>query len=908
MNVLNFFTATSFVAWLSFLLLLVLPSLCASSFRNEPPDTDAVKSLFSKTVHLEAGVRGKPLPTNDWWTTLLADEPFPGRLYAYPFTLSADATGLQIWYPLEWNEQGTEMKSGEPLLIEPIDPSPNPNPVERILFDFESNWESMRWTLDGPAFGVRPMTNAEHSSRNFLGKQYAASFYGHDGATGTASSPDFLIEKDYLHFKIAGGNDKEILGVHLFIDGESVLQEVGNQSNDFIWCTWDLKKFRGKQAQIKLVDQSQGGWGFISADHFVLSDISSIPRSGILSHASTLDWGDWHVAMRLHLDKEKKADVTFGRGMPYVWIEPRGMDLLIPGIVQKDGTLVHEGKVFGVHAPDGSLKTINESTRFTGSLLVISALNADSEQVALFSQHASAIPRGTRFDWKYEKESGRVNTSWKIETDNGKPTLQGWVPHHYRTTKHELELTGMEYRTRRGKMVVSRGKEFNIAWPFTGIIPLFPLPKDERFKRETLASLIEAWGNELLDKPIENRQGADTYWGGKSMLKTAQAFNMAWQLQLPIAEPLYQEAKRVTEDWLTYEPGEKAFYYAKYPLPWSGVVGFNPSYGSEQFTDNHFHYGYLAMSAALIGMHDPLWLQKYGPTVRNIVKQYAEWERDSSIYPRLRTFECWAGHSYAGGMSSGYDGNNQESSSEAVGSWAGMFFLGAVLGDEDMLAAGAMGYAIETEAVHEYWNNAYGWKNPEESNWSSNYEPTICSVMRDRDMGAWTWFSGEPIHIYGIQWLPAWTHLNYFGAHKEHSIHQLDQMLTRQGKTKGKMSWEEIDGDWGQVAAAYAAFSQPNEICQVLDEAIEKNWKISSSQHAGIPYYLAHASRAFGLIDKESYTDLPTSVVFKKADGKRTALVHNLSQEPRTVRVFVKGKEILKGILPPRVLMAVPLL
>ena len=30
--------------------------------------------------------------------------------------------------------------------------------------------------------------------------------------------------------------------------------------------------------------------------------------------------------------------------------------------------------------------------------------------------------------------------------------------------------------------------------------------------------------------------------------------------------------------------------------------------------------------------------------------------------------------------------------------------------DEEMLATGAMGYAIETEAVHEYWNNAYGWK------------------------------------------------------------------------------------------------------------------------------------------------------------------------------------------------------
>lgn len=173
-------------------------------------------------------------------------------------------------------------------------------------------------------------------------------------------------------------------------------------------------------------------------------------------------------------------------------------------------------------------------------------------------------------------------------------------------------------------------------------------------------------------------------------------------------------------------------------------------------------------------------------------------------------------------------------------------------------------------------------------------------------MGAWTWFSGEPIHIYGIQWLPAWTHLNYFGAHSEHSVFQLNQMLEKQGKDQGKISWEKIDGDWGQVAAAYAAFCQPDEICKVLDEAIDKKWSIASPKHAGIPYYLAHASRAYGLIDKDSYTDLPTSVVFKKSDGKRTALVYNLSNAPRSVRVYVKGKEVLKGSLPANVLMAVP--
>ena len=86
-----------------------------------------------------------------------------------------------------------------------------------------------------------------------------------------------------------------------------------------------------------------------------------------------------------------------------------------------------------------------------------------------------------------------------------------------------------------------------------------------------------------------------------------------------------------------------------------------------------------------------------------------------------------------------------------------------------------------------------------------------------------------------------------------------------------------------------------------------KNWKIASPKHARIPYYLAHASRAYGLIDKEAYTDLPTSVVFKKPDGTRNALVYNLSEEARPVRIFIKGKEVLKGNLPGKALMAVPL-
>jgi hypothetical protein len=113
------------------LFFLICTGVSAKPFADQPPENDSIKKLFSKSVHLEVGVQGKPLPTNDWWTSLLANKDFPGRLYAYPFTVSANAHGIQIWYPLEWNQDGTEMEAGAPLVIEPIDPTPDPNPVEK---------------------------------------------------------------------------------------------------------------------------------------------------------------------------------------------------------------------------------------------------------------------------------------------------------------------------------------------------------------------------------------------------------------------------------------------------------------------------------------------------------------------------------------------------------------------------------------------------------------------------------------------------------------------------------------------------------------------------------------------------------------------------------------------------------
>jgi hypothetical protein len=86
----------------------------------------------------------------------------------------------------------------------------------------------------------------------------------------------------------------------------------------------------------------------------------------------------------------------------------------------------------------------------------------------------------------------------------------------------------------------------------------------------------------------------------------------------------------------------------------------------------------------------------------SLAKDYANWDHADTDYPFFRTFDPWAGHSFAGGMGDG-NGNGQESSSEAMQGWGGMYLLGVALDDKEMRDAGLFGWVSEARGVAEYW-------------------------------------------------------------------------------------------------------------------------------------------------------------------------------------------------------------
>jgi endoglucanase Acf2 len=651
--------------------------------------------------------------------------------------------------------------------------------------------------------------------------------------------------------------------------------------------------------------------------------------------AVVLNWGDWSVALRYASDADHHMDVTMARGMPYAWFEFKGVQ---PQLKLDNGAVIQDAKgqpltlpattnrlivsqgnrLFAVFAPDGStFSGDNTSLKVANaSFLVIAALPS-VDQMDLLTSCAYAIPRNTIFSSTYDPVKGEVDTTWKIETDalqgTSKDVLQGWLPHHYRTTKQDLKFTPLEYATVRGKLKTSTGQQFAIAWPFNGIPPLLPAPtatsgQSHPFDKDRMKSYIDGYVQAHSTKTGKDRYGKDTYWGGKDLTQYGLYGDMAHELGFTDdAKALTDTLRDALTDWFTYTPGETAQYFARYER-WKGMVGFKGSYGSETFTDNHFHYGYFTMGSALLGMHDPQFLQDYGPMAKLVAKQYANWDRSDTNFPYFRTFDVWAGHSCASASSSP-NGCNQESTSEAMQSWTGLFLLGVMLQDKDMTAAGAMGWSIEETAVEEYWFNLYGWRDgPAAGNFPSGFQHTISCNAYDGGYVYGTFFGGQPHFIYGIQWLPLETGLYYLGRDPKFSQHALDSMFADEHIKNPNFNWSSLGADWGDSTLGFLQFFDPKQAVTQMDTLWDANDPLAKSMNtAGLTYYFAHANRQLGPVAWTYHSDLPASLVYQKPGDKNLTLVAwNATDAPVTCHVYQGDKAVGQVTVPSRQLSSLP--
>ncbi|HEY9048157.1 MAG TPA: glycosyl hydrolase [Ohtaekwangia sp.] len=626
------------------------------------------------------------------------------------------------------------------------------------------------------------------------------------------------------------------------------------------------------------------------------------------------NWTDWSLTINMP-NGTKSLDVTIVQGSPMTWFEATGFDpitefgsgvtffndagtaVTLPYTSDHIGAL-YRGKYYGIYAPDNTQFTLtgNAVTLKNATYFTLAALTSPTD-LAYYKTFAYSIPRDTKVNWSYLPEQGKVDVTWNVTTQNlkGLPEnriVQGFLPHHYKRTTQDFSFNGREYVSTRGTIKCGVGTSFKFSYDFNGVLPHLPSPSVQNIPYAYDPAKMDVL---LGDYAQNNDNPGDTYWGGKVLVNAAKYTLIAKETNNPHFETFKTKTRALLQNWLTYTPGEASMYYARYDK-WKALVGFNSSYGSSQFTDNHFHYGYLTYASAMLGMVDQDFLNQYGPMIKLVAKQYANWDRNDQNFPLFRTFNPWRGHSYAGGKSSS-NGNNQESSSEAMQSWAGIFLMGNALGDNAMRDAGAFGYVTESRAIMEYW---FDWDH---ENFPPSYGHTVGGIIYDGGIVYGTFFSGAPRHIHGIQYLPWGPFMNYAVRNKTAHWQEYTNLLTEEGNRDEST----YGADWANVSLCFAQMSNPDYVAQkfhnyyINDSAVARG-----TPTAGQTYYYTHANRTLGDIQWNYHISIPSSTVYFNASTQvYSYVVYNPSSSAQTATVYKDGAAIGSFSVPSNTLVNV---
>ncbi|MGC4037066.1 MAG: GH116 family glycosyl hydrolase [Chitinophagaceae bacterium] len=149
-------------------------------------------------------------------------------------------------------------------------------PIIKLYDDFESGYG--KWTVTGDAFGTKPATGSfggdQSRVNGFTGQGLINSFLNGDGTKGKMVSKDFVINDDYIIFKLGGGNHPQTTCFNLVIDGKIVRNATGFNTETLEPKNWDVKELKGKTAHFEIIDNDAGGWGHINMDDIAFSDMA----------------------------------------------------------------------------------------------------------------------------------------------------------------------------------------------------------------------------------------------------------------------------------------------------------------------------------------------------------------------------------------------------------------------------------------------------------------------------------------------------------------------------------------------------------------------------------------------------------------------------------------------------------
>ncbi|SCV04608.1 LAMI_0H17502g1_1 [Lachancea mirantina] len=364
--------------------------------------------------------------------------------------------------------------------------------------------------------------------------------------------------------------------------------------------------------------------------------------------------------------------------------------------------------------------------------------------------------------------------------------------------------------------------------PFTTI----PGKSTPKYSAAVLES-IETAATEEVDADVVNESNLDSmYFAGKVLAK------YAWILyccQYVIKKPhLVQVLMPKLKAAISRFTSNQQILPLHYDTTWRGIISSGDSsqdFGNSYYNDHHFHYGYHVIAAAIVALvdrdsGDSSWLKANRTWVENLIRDYSNPNEDDSRFPVFRSFDWFAGHSWAKGLFESGDGKDQESSSEDVNAALALKLWGIVTNDVRLQGIGNLELGIMKTSL-----NSYFLYSDDNSVMPPAFIPNkVSGILFENKIDHTTYFGSLPQYIQMIHAIPVTPASSFIRS---------PTFVEQEWKEMLAPIIDEIEDGWKGImmlnvslfdpGASYEFFSSPKFSSKYLDGGQSKTWSLAYS-------------------------------------------------------------------------------
>jgi len=392
--------------------------------------------------------------------------------------------------------------------------------------------------------------------------------------------------------------------------------------------------------------------------------------------------------------------------------------------------------------------SVTATAPFTGSLQL--AVLTDAAQEAVYDASAINVLTSGNIDATYSGNASTMTFSWTATT--GSP-LVFTLPHH-QDILQSASYTALSLRGMKGTMRAIKATSWTMIETLTTMSWDSPTPIDPTKIAEIQAALTsEKSYDPNYNEVFDQEYGVDPYFGGKKASKQARMALIAHQIgDTGARDQILASMKTGLTSWFNGTFNNDLVYDSR----WKGVITQKASeasgayFGMGWYNDHHFHYGYWIYAAAVIARFDPTWVTNNKTAVESLIRDIANPSPSDPYFPRFRSKDWFDGHSIASGLFPSESGRNQESTSEAIHAWYGMYLWGLATSNANIKDLGRLQLAQEIRSTKKYWH-IY---NPDTIHDAPLNNHATVGILWSTKIEYGTFFSALPECIHGIQVLP----------------------------------------------------------------------------------------------------------------------------------------------------------